>query len=55
MKSLILVKIKNVFGNELIYPACYTSRVLIKLTGKKTFSYSDIDTLKHLGYIIKQL
>lgn len=50
----IFVRIKNVYGNELIYPNCDTTRLLIKLTGKKTFNYSDINTLKQIGYNVVQ-
>ena len=46
----ILVKIKNVYGNEMVYPVCDTALTLASLTGKKTFSTQDIALIKTLGY-----
>ena len=48
----ITVQIKNVYGNELIYPACEHSRLLARLAGKKTLSRQDIDLIKQLGYLV---
>jgi hypothetical protein len=48
----VILDIKNVYGNELIYPVCETSKELLKLTGKKTFNRTDINILKNLGYQI---
>ena len=49
-KMQILVKIKNVYGNEMVYPVCDTALTLASLTGKKTFSTQDIALIKTLGY-----
>jgi hypothetical protein len=51
----ITVAIKNVYGNELIYPAYKpgeneAAELFLALTGKKTFSRSDIKLIKSLGY-----
>lgn len=46
------VEIKTHYGTQYIYPACDTARKLASLTGKKTFSHSDIKTIKYLGYSI---
>ena len=51
----ITVKIKNVYGVDLIYPVCDKALLLSKLIGKKTFSASDIDTIKKLGFSVKLL
>ena len=48
----ITVEIKNVYGNQSVYPACYTSQLLAKLAGTKTFTRSALDTIKKLGYSI---
>lgn len=48
----LLIEMRNVYGNELIYPANDTARALVTLTGRKTFSRSDIQTLKGLGYAV---
>lgn len=49
----LTVEIKSVYGNELIYPACDTSRVLCRLMGKKTLSDNDVKQLKSIGYTFK--
>lgn len=46
----LTVKIKNVYGNEMIYPTCEKGLLLASLMGKKTFSNQDVLTLKKLGY-----
>ena len=48
----ITVSIKSHYGTQYIYPACFTAERLAALTGKKTFSRRDIDTIKALGYSI---
>lgn len=48
----ITVLIKNVYGNETIYPACETAKKFATLTGKKTFSMNDINLIKTLGYSV---
>jgi hypothetical protein len=49
------VSIKTVYGVERIYPMNAAAENLCKLMGKKTFSRNDLDTLKRLGYEIKQV
>ena len=46
------VSIKTHYGTQYIYPVCQTAKHLAALTGKKTFSHRDIDTIKALGYSI---
>lgn len=46
----IVVKVKNVYGNELIYPVCEHAKMCAELTGTKTLSQRNIDTLKRLGF-----
>jgi hypothetical protein len=48
----ITLKTKNVYGNDLIYPMCETSQKLANLINKKTFSNTDINIIKSLGYQI---
>lgn len=53
METTIKISKKSVYGNDLIYPACETSKLLISLMGgKKTFSNDDLVTIKKLGYTI---
>lgn len=48
----ILIEIKNVYGNETIYPVCEIAITLAALTGKKTFNKNDIKLIRSLGYEI---
>ena len=46
----IKVKIKNIYGNELIYPSCELGYKFSELLRAKTFNKSQINTIKKLGY-----
>ena len=52
MKEIIL-EVKNVYGNDLIYPSCHIANALIKLKAGKTFTKADLNVFKSLGLIIK--
>lgn len=49
----ITVKIKNVYGNDLIYPVCDTAKALALLANHKTFTSEDVKIIKMLGYELK--
>ena len=49
----IYVTIKNVYGNELVYPACDDSNSFAQLTNTKTFNANQLRTIKALGYNIE--
>jgi hypothetical protein len=49
MNKEIILEVKNVYGNELIYPSCHIANALIKLKDKKTFNKNDLDVFKSLG------
>lgn len=44
------VSIKNVYGNELIYPACEQSELFCKLANTKTFTHHAMQLIEQLGY-----
>lgn len=46
----VVVKVRNVYGNELIYPVCERAKMCAELTGTKTLSQRNVDTLKCLGF-----
>ena len=48
----ITVTIKNVYGNELIYPACDTARGFTDLLATKTLTRRHIEGIKALGYAV---
>ena len=49
MNREIILEVKNVYGNDLIYPSCHIANALIKLKDKKTFNKNDLDVFKSLG------
>lgn len=52
MKQLKVI-IKNVYGNETIYPACDQSRLFAELAKQKTLTHREIRIIKELGYTIE--
>ena len=44
------VKVKNVYGQELAYPACKLSRSFAALTQCKTLTPAAISEIKTMGY-----
>ena len=55
----IKVQVRNVYGNELVYPMCKKAKTFCVLTGTKTLSHWDIGHIKSLGYeivpVVKEL
>ena len=49
---ILKVKIKSVYGNDVVYPDCDISRTFVSLLGRKTLTSRDIDHIKALGYKI---
>lgn len=49
----VIVQIKSVYGNELIYPINTTAQQFAKLVGKKTLSRADLQIIKSLGFEIE--
>ena len=52
-RTTIAIETRNVYGNERIYPACDSAAEFAQLTGTKTLSRRNIDTIKRLGYVIE--
>ena len=50
----LIVNIKNVWGNYLIYPVNDTANKFANLLGKKTFNNFDLTRIEALGYKITQ-
>ena len=53
MENVIVVKIREVYGRSLVYPVCKQALIFAELTGFKTFTPNNIDSIKKLGYTIK--
>jgi hypothetical protein len=49
----ITVSIKNVYGNQTIYPVCNTAKKFANLTGTKTLTVYAIEQIKALGYTVQ--
>lgn len=52
MERSITVRIKNVYGNEMIYPVSEGAKLFASLIGTKTLSMDAITKIKQLGYSI---
>lgn len=55
MNSTIQVRIKSVYGNDLIYPVCNKAINLSRLTGAKTFTQNSMKIIEELGYTIQYI
>lgn len=49
-RVIIIVELRNVFGNVLCYPVCPVAERFARLTGRKTFNQSDIREMRALGF-----
>jgi hypothetical protein len=49
----IIVEVKSVYGNDLIYPVSNNAILFAKIAGTKTLSPYVITTIKGLGYFIE--
>lgn len=50
----ILVQVKNVYGNELIYPICEKAKTFARIAGTKTLSKTILLEIYTLGYKVEQ-
>ena len=46
----LIVKRKNVYGNNLVYPVCDKSKLFANISGNKTLLPEVIELIKKLGY-----
>lgn len=53
MVSELVVLIKNVYGQELIYPACEKSMIFAQIAGDKTLTEKNVNLLKKAGFTFK--
>jgi hypothetical protein len=53
-KMEITVRIKNVYGEDKIYPVCSKAVTFANLINQKTFTPRDLSNIRLLGYSIKQ-
>lgn len=48
----ITVQVRNVYGNETIYPACKDAATFAQMLGQKSLTRADLNMIKALGYTI---
>jgi len=49
----ITVKIREIYGNRTIYPACPAAETFAQIAGTKTLPFWVIDKIKRLGYAVE--
>jgi len=49
----ITVRIKNVYGREIVYPVCNAAKQFAALANTKTLTDDAINIIKSLGYSIE--
>lgn len=52
----VTIEIKQVYGNETIYPVCDNAKLFATIAGTKTLTRASLQCIKALGYeiVIKQ-
>ncbi len=51
----IKIPIKNVYGNNVVYPACPESILFAKIAGTKTLTIDCLKLIRELGYEIEEV
>jgi hypothetical protein len=51
----LTIRIKCVYGNDMVYPVNETAQKFANLVGKKTFSRTDLAIIGNLGYKVTQV
>ena len=49
---VIEVRVKDVYGNQMIYPVCDAAKVFAAIAGTKTLTQPTLLLIKQLGYDI---
>ena len=48
----LIVEVKNIYGREMVYPVCETSKLFAYLSGNRTLTQESIAIIKELGYTV---
>jgi hypothetical protein len=54
MSRQIIIQVRNVYGNEMVYPVCENAKRFAAIANKKTFSPFDLGQIVALGFEIRQ-
>jgi hypothetical protein len=49
----IIIQIKNVYGNETVYPICEKAKLFARIAGTRTLTSATLRDVKALGYEIR--
>lgn len=49
----VTVEVRNVYGNELVYPACDISLLFARIANRTTLNASILNDIVSLGYQVK--
>lgn len=52
-EEVLKIQVKNVYGNETIYPVNETAKIFAKIAGTKTLTRETINQAKELGYQVQ--
>lgn len=52
---VVTVEVRNVYGNELIYPINEPAKIFASLTGNKTLNLADIQRIQQLGFEVAEI
>jgi excinuclease UvrABC helicase subunit UvrB len=55
MDKVVLVDVKNVYGNEVVYPANNTAELLAAIAGTKTLTARTLRYAEEMGFEIKMV
>jgi hypothetical protein len=53
MELKITVRVRNIYGNKTVYPACDKSKIFAQLAGHSTLTRATLDGIRRLGYLIE--
>ena len=49
----IVVRVRNIYGNKTVYPVCEDAKLFARIAGHSTLTYTTLDLVKKLGYVIE--
>ncbi len=53
--KVVEVELRNVYGNNLMYPVNETAHKFARLIGAKTFNRHHVNMMRDLGYVVGQV
>jgi len=50
MSNQIVVRVKQVYGNDTIYPVCDRAKLFADLLGQKSLTFADMRIIQAMGF-----